>query len=71
MLDRIFKKGSQQGGRGVKHCICSICRMYRQWAQAKGKKNIKRMDEIHEMVWERMEMAETELAMKGVNEKKK
>ena len=47
----------------MKHCTCDLCHMNRQWNQAVGKKNIKRMVELYNEVWGRMANAETEIAM--------
>ena len=44
--------------------------MSRQWNQAVGKKNIKRMCQLYDEVWERMANAETELAMEDLKRKK-
>lgn len=32
-------------------CDCELCRLNRQWKQATGKKNIKRIAELYNYVW--------------------
>ena len=35
-------------------CTCWYCCHYRAWRQALGRRNIKRLDELHEEIFERL-----------------